>query len=67
MSVFTTKANGQKVTVIAANVAFVTDNGGQACITFNNGDVLQTEVGYDSVRKNVAKALSGAKPKVEAK
>lgn len=66
MSVFTTKVNGQKVTVVAANVAFVTDNGGQACITFNNGDALQTEVGYDSVRRNVAKALSGAKPETES-
>lgn len=66
MSVFTTKANGQKVTVVAANVAFITDNGGQALITFNSGDVLQTEVGYDSVRRNVAKALSGAKPETEA-
>lgn len=65
MSVFTTKANGQKVTVVATNVAFVTDNGGQALITFNSGDVLQTEVGYDSVRRNVAKALSGAEAEAE--
>lgn len=58
MSVFTTKVNGRKVTVVAANVSFVTDVNGKGEITFSNGSALLTEVGYDSVRKNVAKALS---------
>ena len=58
MSVFTTKVNGQKVTVVAQNVAFVADVSGNAEIHFTNGAILGTDVGYDSVRKNVAKALS---------
>lgn len=58
MSVFTTKVNGAKVTVVAANVAYVTDIDGKAEITFSSGKRLETDVGYDSVRKNVAKALS---------
>lgn len=63
MSVFTTKGRaGNKVTVVAANVAYVeqvTDTN-KAIIHFSNGDTLVTVVGYDSVRKNVAKALSSA-------
>ena len=66
MSIFTTKVSDQKVTVVAANVAYVGDNAGKAVIHFVNGDALQTDVGYDSVRRNVAKALSGAKPEAEA-
>lgn len=59
MSVFTTKVDGRKVTVVAQNVAFVVNNdSGNADIHFTNGGLLRTEVGYDSVRKNVAKALS---------
>lgn len=58
MSVFTTKVNGRKVTVVAANVSFVTDVNGKGEITFSNGSALLTEVGYDSVRKNVARSLA---------
>lgn len=57
MSVFTTKVNGQKVTVVAQNIAFVVDVGGNAEIHFTNSTMLSTDVGYDSVRKNVAKSL----------
>lgn len=61
MSVFTTKVEGRKVTVVAQNVAFVVnDEQGNGEIHFTNGVVLSTDVGYDSVRKNVAKATSGA-------
>ena len=56
MSVFSTKVNGRKVSVVATNVAFVTDVNGKGEITFVNGSALLTEVGYDSVRRNVAKA-----------
>lgn len=55
MSVFTTKVDGLKVSVVAANVEFVSDVGGKGCIHFVSGRTLQTDVGYDSVRKNVAK------------
>ena len=59
MSVFTTKVDGRKVTVVAQNVALVVnDDKGNAEIHFTNGVILGTDVGYDSVRKNVAKALS---------
>lgn len=57
MSVFTTKVGGVKVTVVAANVAFVRDIEGKGELNFVSGLQLQTEVGYDSVRRNVAKAL----------
>lgn len=59
MSVFTTKnRTGAKVTVVAANVAFVENTeSGQATIHFVGGTVLPTSIGYDSVRKNVAKSL----------
>lgn len=57
MSVFTTKVDGRKVTVVAQNVAFVADVNGNAEIHFTNGVILVTDVGYDSVRKNVAKSL----------
>lgn len=60
MSVFTTKVSDQKVTVVAANVAYVGDNAGKAVIHFVNGDSLQTDVGYDSVRRNVANALASS-------
>lgn len=61
MSVFTTKVEGRKVAVVAQNVAFVVnDEQGNGEIHFTNGTVLSTDVGYDSVRKNVAKATSGA-------
>lgn len=60
MSVFTTKVKGRKVTVVAANVAYVSDVFGKGEITFVSGEVVQTEVGYDSVRRNVAKALTPA-------
>lgn len=61
MSVFTTKVEGRKVTVVAQNVAFVVnDEQGNGEIHFTNGTILSTDVGYDSVRKNVAKATSGA-------
>lgn len=61
MSVFTTKVEGRKVTVVAQNVAFVVnDEQGNGEIHFTNDVVLSTDVGYDSVRKNVAKATSGA-------
>lgn len=65
MSVFTTKVDGCKVTVVAANIAYVIDTNGKANIILNNGLTLPTDVGYDSVRRNVAKALSGAKPEAE--
>lgn len=58
MSVFTTKVSNQKVTVVAANVAYVTDNAGKAKIIFTNGDSLQTDVGYDTVRRNVATCMA---------
>ena len=57
MSVFTTKIDGQKNTVIAANVERVSDSQGKAEIHFISGKSVLTEVGYDSVRRNVAKAL----------
>lgn len=59
MSVFTTKANGRKFTVVAANVISVqcSDNG-KADITFVDGSMLRTDVGYDSVRRNVAISLA---------
>jgi hypothetical protein len=60
MSVFTTKANGRKITVVAANVAYVADEDGKATIVFVDGSDLLTDVGYDSVRRNVAKALAPA-------
>lgn len=63
MSVFTTKGRaGNKVTVVAANVAYVEQvaDTNKAIIHFSNGDTLVTVVGYDSVRRNVAKALSSA-------
>lgn len=66
MSVFSTKTKiGTKVAVVAANVAFV-ENGedGKAIIHFVGGAVLPTSVGYDSVRRNVAKALSPASDEV---
>ena len=58
MSVFTTKVQGRKVTVVAANVAFVVDADGKGEIHLTNGAILNTDVGYDSVRKNVAKGLA---------
>ena len=61
MSVFTTKGRaGNKVTVVVANVAYVEQvaDTNKAIIHFSNGDTLVTVVGYDSVRRNVAKALS---------
>lgn len=60
MSVFTTKnRTGAKVTVVAANVAFVENTeSGQATIHFVSGTALPTDVGYDSVRRNVARALA---------
>lgn len=58
MSVFSTKANGIKFTVVAANVEFVADVSGKGEIHFTSGSVLLTEVGYDSIRRNVAKALA---------
>lgn len=62
MSVFTTKGRaGNKVTVVAANVSYVENTEeGKAIVHFNSGEVLVTDVGYDSVRKNVAKALGKA-------
>lgn len=65
MSVFTTKVDGVKIAVVAANVAFVRDIEGKGELNFVSGLQLQTEVGYDSVRRNVAKALSGAEEKAE--
>ena len=65
MSVFTTKVAGVKVTVVAANVAFVRDIEGKGELNFVSGLQQQTDVGYDSVRKNVAKALSGAEAEAE--
>lgn len=65
MSVFTTKVSGQKITVVAANVAFVRDIDGKGELNFVSGLQVQTEVGYDSVRRNVAKALSGAEADAE--
>ena len=58
MSVFTTKVDGQKVTVVAQNVTFVADVAGKAEIHLTSGAALCTDVNYDSVRKNVAKALN---------
>lgn len=60
MSVFTTKVDGCKVAVVATNVAYVIDTAGKANIVLTNGLTLVTDVGYDSVRKNVAKALGKA-------
>lgn len=63
MSVFTTKGRaGNKVTVVAANVTHVEQDteSNRAIIHFVDGSVLVTDVGYDSVRRNVAKALSPA-------
>lgn len=66
MSVFTTKANGRKFTIVAANVISVQcSDEGKADIIFVDGSMLRTEVGYDSVRRNVAKALSGAEAEAE--
>ena len=60
MSVFTTKSRiGKKVTVVASNVAFVeNEENGKATVHFVGGTVLPTDVGYDSVRRNVARALA---------
>lgn len=59
MSVFTTKANGRKFAVVAANVVSVQcSDDGKADIAFVDGSLMRTEVGYDSVRKNLVKALS---------
>lgn len=60
MSVFTTKVDGHKVTIVSSNVEFVEDVAGKGKIHFVSGKSLETDVGYDSVRKNVAKATSGA-------
>lgn len=60
MSVFSTKVKGRKVSVVAANVEFVADVNGKGEINFVSGKPMLTEVGYDSVRKNVAKALGKA-------
>ena len=38
---------------------------GKGELNFVSGLQLQTEVGYDSVRRNVAKALSGAEAEAE--
>ena len=58
MSVFSTKANGRKFTVVAANVVSVQcSDDGKADITFVDGSLLRTDVGYDSVRRNVSQAL----------
>lgn len=58
MSVFTTKVQGKRVTVVASTVAFVQEiDNGKARIVYPSGFGIDTEVGYDSVRKNVAKAL----------
>ena len=67
MSVFTTKANGCKFTVVATNVVSVQcSDDGKADIVFVDGSLLRTDVGYDSVRRNVAKALSGTKSETDA-
>jgi len=58
MSVFSTKVNGRKISVVAENVEFVVDVEGKGEINFVSGTSLLTEVGYDSVRRNVAKALA---------
>lgn len=61
MSVFSVKANGRKFSVVAANVISVQNSDeGKADITFVDGSLLRTEVGYDSVRKNLVKALGKA-------
>lgn len=61
MSVFSVKANGRKVAVVAANVAYVADNNGKGEIVFTgNAGVMLTDVGYDSVRKNLVKAQGKA-------
>lgn len=61
MSVFSVKANGRKVAVVAANVAYVADNKGKGEIVFTgNVGVMLTEVGYDTVRKNLVKAQGKA-------
>ena len=66
MSVFTTKVNGRKVTVVAANILAVKcSDEDKANIIFVDGSLLCTEVSYDSVRRNVAKALSGAEAEAE--
>ena len=61
MSVFSVKANGHKFSVVAANVLSVQNSDeGKAYITFVDGSFLRTEVSYDSVRKNLVKALGKA-------
>ena len=61
MSVFSIKAQGRKFSVVAANVLSVQNSDeGKANITFVDGSFLRTEVGYDSVRKNLVKALDKA-------
>lgn len=65
MSVFTTKVKGTKVTVVASNVMFVRDIDGKGELNFVSGLQVQTDVGYDSVRRNVAKATSGAEAEAE--
>ena len=65
MSVFTTKdRTGRKVTVVASNITCVEDDNGKALIHFVGGATLPTDVGYDSVRRNVTKALSPASDEV---
>lgn len=62
MSVFSTKVNGQKVAVNAANVSYViqSTNGKTANIVYVDGSYHETDVGYDSTRKNLKKALGSA-------
>lgn len=61
MSVFSVKAQGRKFSVVAANVLSVQNSDeGKADIAFVDGSFLRTEVGYDSVRKNLVKALGKA-------
>lgn len=57
MAVFSTKVKGKKVTVVAANVMLVRDIEGKGELHFVSGLSVQTDVGYNSVRSNVAKAL----------
>lgn len=61
MSVFSVKAQGRKFSVVAANVLSVQNSDeGKANITFVDGSFLRTGVGYDSVRRNLVKALGKA-------
>lgn len=68
MSTFSTKAvDGSKLIVNAAQVASVSQlPNGKAKITFASGSTQETDVNYDSVRKNLKNALEAKADSADA-